>query len=142
MFNIISNIWVYYPVFAFYRPDFRCRSSIEEYCATNKCLFNSSQALAPDPLINHNQCSRIDFNMSSISKCIRFNEENDSALNDSEMLMTHDDFVDCLSRELKNKVDCSFFIYNRTGIQSYNDDKFESMVLFPLCGTLIPVVLL
>ena len=39
-YNIISYIWVYYPVFAFYRPDFICQSSAEIYCSSNACLFD------------------------------------------------------------------------------------------------------
>ena len=42
-YDIMNYIWTYYPIFAFYRPDFTCQSSIEIYCAQNECFFDPKE---------------------------------------------------------------------------------------------------
>ena len=111
-YNIMSYIWVYYPIFAFYRPDFTCLSSIEIFCKQNQCLFDPME-LNILPNIDTNQCDILDYSMSSVEKCI--SKAND-VINDLET---------CLELEPLIPTDCSQYNYNTTGIESYDDAKFK-----------------
>ena len=60
----MSYIWVYYPIFAFYSPNFNCMNSIEIYCQQYECPFNPME-LNIIPIGYNNQCDILDFEMSS-----------------------------------------------------------------------------
>ena len=62
-----------------------------------------------------NECSVFDFDMYSVEKCVGDGQYH------------FDEVKDCLDNEPVVHADCSYYTYNTTGIDSYDDESFKEI---------------